>query len=138
MKDGVGGWGVLILYPDGSKHEMSGAFDTSPTNNQMELWACIEALNYIHSTENPEEVEVTLVSDSEYVVNGYMKWLPGWIRKKWKTTTGPVKNQPLWEALHEVASKLKIKFTWVRGHTGEEHNERVDKLAGEAYRALIK
>ena len=137
-KNHIGGWGCVIVMPNDVEVEMSGTFPDA-TNNQMELWAVIEALNYIHTYENINHVSIEVVSDSEYVVNGITDWLPKWMQNGWKSKSKePVKNQPLWEALHTMTKDLKIKFSWVRGHAGDAMNERVDKLAVNAYKDVIK
>lgn len=137
-KNNIGGWGTLIIYPNDVEVVMSGTFPDA-TNNQMELWAVIEALNYIHDKENINHVAIEVVSDSEYVVNGITDWLPKWRQNGWKSKSKePVKNRPLWEAIHEMTKDLQIKFTWVRGHAGDANNERVDKLAVNAYKDVIK
>lgn len=137
MKNGVGGWGAILKYPNDKEVVMSGAF-LGVTNNQMELWGVIEALSYIEENENLNHVSVEVVSDSEYVVNGVQEWLPRWIDNGWKSRSGPVKNQPLWITIHTLVNKMKVKFTWVRGHNGDEYNEKVDKLAVGAYTKIIE
>jgi len=59
--------------------------------------------------------------------------MPGWIRKNWKTAGGsPVKNRELWERLHAATLKHTIDWRWVKGHSGDPDNERVDQLARDA------
>ena len=137
MKNGVGGWAAILVYPNDKEVVMSGTF-LGITNNQMEIWPCIEALSYIEEHENLNHVSVEIISDSQYVVNGSSEWLPRWIAKGWKTKTGPVKNQPLWAAMHTLLGKMKVKFTWVRGHSNNPYNERCDKLAVGAYTKVIE
>ncbi|MBZ0293608.1 MAG: ribonuclease HI [Anaerolineae bacterium] len=123
---GPGGWGVLLIYGDREK-ELSGG-EASTTNNRMELTAACEALEALK-----QPCEVTFYTDSEYVQRGISEWLPGWIRRGWKTASRqPVKNQDLWERLHEATQRHDIEWCWVRGHDGNEHNERVDQLATKA------
>lgn len=136
-KNGVGGWGVIILYPNNTEVVISGSFK-DVTNNQMEIWAVIEALSYIAEKENLNHVNVEVVSDSRYIVDGVGEWLQRWKSNGWKSRTGPVKNKPLWQAIDNLVSKMQVKFTWVRGHNGDEYNERVDKLAVGAYQKVIK
>lgn len=103
----------------------------------MELGAVIGALAYM--LDHPElGKDVTVVSDSEYVVKGASIWLNGWKLKNWKSTTGPVKNKILWEAIDELKKHLNITWTWVKGHTGNKWNERADKLCVAAYKKLLK
>ncbi len=95
------------------------------TNNRMELRAVLEAL---HDLPAGEGVEV--ISDSRYVIDAVTRWIHGWRRKGWKTSTGePVLNRDLIEALDLRARELGARFTWVRGHDGHAVNEVVDALA---------
>jgi len=120
---GPGGWGALLLYGDRRKTLHGGEPDT--TNNRMELTAAIEALNALKGPR-----EVILYTDSKYVMDGINKWMPAWKKRGWKTANKkPVKNQDLWQALDEAVSRHKIKWNWVRGHTGVDGNEEADALA---------
>ena len=120
---GPGGWGALLLYGDHRKTLHGGEPDT--TNNRMELTAAIEALNALKGPR-----EVILYTDSKYVMDGISKWMPAWKKRGWKTANKkPVKNQDLWQALDEAVSRHKIKWNWVRGHTGVDGNEKADALA---------
>ena len=131
---GPGGWAFILRHvPTGKEKTRSGA-EADTTNNRMELMAVIEGLK---SLTRPVSVE--LVSDSSYVGNGLTKWIRSWKRKGWKLADGkPVKNVDLWQILDELNQKHKIKYTYVRGHTGHVENEKCDKLAVEAYKALKK
>lgn len=123
---GPGGWGALLIYPD-DERELSGG-DLKTTNNQMELTAAITALE---SLEEP--ATITLYTDSTYVRNGITEWLAGWARRGWVTSKGdPVKNVELWQRLHAATQRHDINWRWVRGHAGNVHNERVDRLATAA------
>ena len=71
-----------------------------------------------------------LQTDSQYVRQGITEWMPGWVRRGWKTAGGdPVKNRDLWEQLHAAAARHRIDWRWVKGHNGDPDNERVDELA---------
>ena len=129
---GPGGWGALLRYGDSERELAGGESDT--TNNRMELMAAIAALEALSSA-----CEVTLHTDSQYVQKGVGEWMPNWIRRGWKTAAGqPVKNQDLWERLDRAASKHKVQWRWVRGHSGHVDNERVDKLARNAAELIKK
>ncbi len=118
-------WGALIESPDGTRSEHCGFIQEHGTNNIAELTAAIEALSMI-----PEGQEVVLCSDSQYTVKGLGEWLPGWIKKGWKTAGGqPVANQELWEALRKKYQSRNVTLEWVRGHNGHPENERADQLA---------
>lgn len=127
---GPGGWGALLRYK-GSEKELSGA-EADTTNNRMELTAAIEGLKAIKRS-----CHVTLYTDSKYVMDGMMEWLPGWKARGWKTADKkPVKNQDLWMQLDEQVARHHVKFVWVKGHNGHIENERVDELARMAILTL--
>ena len=127
---GPGGWGSIIRTGSGgSKNEieLSGGKKMT-TNNEMELSAVVEALRGL---KEPSEVSVT--SDSQYVVKGMTSWVKGWIKNGWKTAAKkPVKNRELWEELHKLSTPHKIDWIWIRGHSGHSENERCDILANDA------
>jgi len=120
---GPGGWAALLRYR-GKERELSGG-EPHTTNNRMELMAAIMALEVLR-----EPCRVTLHTDSQYVRQGITQWMAGWIRKGWKTSGGgAVKNQDLWERLQSAASRHQVDWRWVKGHSGDPDNERVDGLA---------
>lgn len=120
---GPGGWGAVLIYGDHAREISGGEADT--TNNRMELMAVIQGLKQIKTP-----CEVMLYTDSKYVLQGYTEWLPGWKAKGWKTADKkPVKNVDLWQALETAAAPHRIRWHWVKGHSGDPLNERVDALA---------
>jgi ribonuclease HI len=122
---GPGGWAALLMFGE-RKREISGGA-TETTNNRMELQATIEALKQLK-----EPCDIALYTDSKYVLQGFTEWLSGWKKKGWKTADKkPVKNVDLWQALDAIAAQHKIKWHWVKGHSGDAHNDRVDALAVE-------
>ena len=128
---GPGGYGVIVRVPGKPDREMSGG-SPSTTNNQMELTGVIVGLR---QAIQDGATEITVYSDSEYLVKGMTSWLAGWERKGWKTSAGqPVKNRDLWESLSQLARGRKITWTWIRGHAGHPENERCDELAVAAAR----
>ncbi|MCY3905968.1 MAG: ribonuclease HI [Anaerolineaceae bacterium] len=134
---GPGGWAALLIHYPKSGHkgkqerELSGA-EPSTTNNRMELTAAIMALEALR-----EPCEVTLCTDSQYLKNGITEWLPGWIRRGWKTSARKaVKNQDLWQRLHAACRRHEIHWRWVRGHAGDPTNRHVDRLASAARESL--
>ncbi len=131
---GPGGYGAILVYIDsmGIKHEKElSAGYKDVTNNQMELLAVIVGLEALKKT-----AEVTVISDSKYVVDAFNNnWIEGWIKKGWKTASkSPVKNVKLWQRLLKAIEPHKVEFVWVKGHAGHEYNERCDTLAVSAYR----
>lgn len=127
---GPGGWAALLISGE-QQRELSGA-EPGTTNNRMELTAAIMALEALR-----EPCMVTLYTDSQYLKNGITLWLPGWLRKGWKTSARkPVKNQDLWQRLHAACQNHEVHWRWVRGHAGNQENQRVDRLASAAREAL--
>lgn len=125
---GPGGWSAIILRDKGDPQEISGGTNEETTNNRMEMTAAIEALKAV----SPIVSRVTIISDSEYVIKGMSQWLQGWKTKGWKSSNKkPVKNRDLWEILDSLNTPL-ITWTWVKGHAGNEWNERADVLANTA------
>jgi ribonuclease HI len=121
---GPGGWGWAV--PDGPY--ASGA-ERQTTNQRMEITAVVKALEAL---EGP----VLVMSDSTYVVNCFRdRWYEGWRRRGWRNSAGkPVANQDLWEPLLALALDpgRPVRFGWVKGHSGDTMNDRVDLLATEA------
>ena len=130
---GPGGWAAVILEDGQDPRELSGS-DEATTNNRMELTAVINALE---SVINAIGLQIEVHTDSQYVQRGISEWMKGWITKGWKTSSGkPVKNRDLWLQLKNLNDKLTVDWKWVKGHSGDEWNERCDELvAGE--RALF-
>lgn len=129
---GPGGWGA-VLSAGGRRRELSGA-EGATTNNRMELTAAVEALKALK-----RPCRVRLYTDSTYVQRGITEWLECWKRNGWKTAgRKPVRNQDLWQALDEAASRHDIEWHWVKGHAGNAGNERADRLANEAIDRLLE
>jgi len=127
---GPGGWAFVLLRGAAlaDRTEGSGG-EAATTNNRMELRAVIEALRTVEAEVSAQGLPVELVTDSQYVKNGITSWITNWKRNGWKTSDKkPVKNKELWEELDEVASRVRPKFSWIKGHAGHEHNERCDAL----------
>ena len=123
---GPGGWGVLLVS-GGQEKALTGA-EPATTNNRMELTAAAAALEAL-----TRPCRVVVHTDSEYVRNGITRWSTGWVRKGWRTSGGdPVKNMDLWRRLLDAAGRHQVEWRWVRGHSGDVMNERVDVLATEA------
>jgi ribonuclease HI len=123
---GPGGWAALLRHGSTERELVGGEADT--TNNRMELMAAIAGLEALKTP-----CEVVLHTDSQYVKKGIGEWLPNWIRRGWKTAAGdPVKNRDLWERLSAANTRHQVQWKWVRGHSGNVDNERVDQLARTA------
>ncbi len=127
---GPGGWGAILVFRK-QEREISGA-EPVTTNNRMELTAAASALEALK-----RPCRVVVHTDSEYVRNGITRWSTGWVRRKWRNAAGdPVANMDLWQRLLEAAKPHDIEWLWVRGHSGDPMNDRVDILATEARRGL--
>ncbi len=129
--EGPGGYGAILQFVDsrGNLHEkeMSAGYRKT-TNNRMELMAVIAGLEAL-----TRPCRVTVVSDSQYVTNAFLKgWLESWQKKNWKGASGPVKNVDLWKRLLAAAQPHDLTFIWVKGHAGHPENERCDRLATSA------
>ena len=123
---GPGGW-AAVLACGAKTRELSGGVPAT-TNNRMELQAAIAALSALK-----EPCAVEFHTDSNYLRDGITKWLRGWKRNGWRTSTRqPVKNEDLWRQLDVAVAAHKISWHWVKGHAGDAGNERCDALATAA------
>jgi ribonuclease HI len=129
---GPGGWGAVMRYNGHEKHLHGGEAQT--TNNRMELMAAIMALETL-----TRPCEVTLTTDSKYVMQGITEWLANWKRRGWKTAAKkPVKNVDLWQRLDQALAPHQVKWHWVKGHSGHAENELADALANRGIDELKK
>jgi len=128
---GPGGWGVL-LRRQGKEKTLYGG-ETETTNNRMELMAAIIGLESLN-----EPCNVSLTTDSKYVMNGITDWIENWKKRGWKTAAKkPVKNEDLWRRLDKVRDQHEINWQWVKGHSGHRENELVDALANQGVDELL-
>ncbi len=127
---GPGGWAALLRFGT-VERELSGA-EPATTNNRMELTAAAAALEALK-----RPCAVVLHTDSEYLRNGITRWQTGWVRRNWRNASGdPVANMDLWRRVLDAAKPHEISWLWVRGHSGDANNERVDRLATAARVAI--
>ena len=127
---GRGGWAAILRWRDNEK-EIVGQ-EANTTNNRMELKATIMGLNAV-----TRAMSIALYTDSRYVMNGVRDWMPRWKANGWKTASKkPVANKDLWQQLDEAVSRHDITWHWVKGHTGNEVNERCDQLARGAAQSI--
>jgi metal-dependent HD superfamily phosphatase/phosphodiesterase/ribonuclease HI len=123
---GPGGWAAVLRYPGREKVLTGGEPDT--TSNRMELQAAISALEALR-----EPSQVALHTDSRYMQQGITEWLPNWVARGWRKSDGkPVLNLDLWQRLYALIQQHDVRWHWVRGHSGDRQNERVDRLARQA------
>lgn len=125
---GPGGWGAVVVTPEGTVRELGGG-SPHTTNNKMELSGAIAALEAV--ADQPGTLAI--YTDSTYVIQGITQWIWGWRKKGWKTATGAdVLNRDLWEQLAALVSGRGpngVDWRWVRGHVGTAGNERCDEIA---------
>lgn len=129
---GPGGWGAILRAGPHEKEMWGGELST--TNNRMELLAVIRALDVLK-----RPVTARVHTDSQYVQKGISEWIHSWKARGWKTAAkAPVKNEDLWRALDEAASRHRVEWLWVKGHAGHVENERADALARHGVNAARK
>ncbi len=127
---GQGGWAFIIRMAGCPDIELfGGALET--TNNRMEMTAVLQAIRAI-----PQGISATIHSDSAYVIKGITEWMHGWQKNGWIRKPGKfgkgggeVANLDLWKEMFEARHGRSLKFVWIKGHAGHEHNERADELA---------
>lgn len=115
---GPGGYGAILRY--GDKERIISGGEAHTTNNRMELLGVIEGLRALK-----EPCDVTIISDSSYVIKGINEWLEGWIKRNF----AKVKNPDLWQEYIRVSQPHQIHGVWVRGHNGHPENEQCDLIA---------
>ena len=99
----------------------------------MELSAAIEGLSYLKDSCNVE-----LFTDSKYVMDGITQWIENWKKNNWKTSTKKdVKNKELWQQLDQLMAYHRVKWHWVKGHSGDPGNERADLLANKGIDSIL-
>jgi ribonuclease HI len=127
---GPGGWAAILIYKEHQKKISGGQKDT--TNNRMEMQAAIEAFRTLKKPS-----QITIYTDSKYVMDGITKWIIGWKKNGWRNANRQaVKNSDLWQELDAEVSRHKIQWNWVKGHAGNHFNEVVDELARKAAEAI--
>ena len=120
---GPGGWGAVLMHGK-KRRELSGG-EKETTNNRMEMMAVIRSVQVLNRS-----CLVHIYTDSTYVMKGMTEWIVSWKKRGWKTAgKKPVKNVDLWQELETVLNGHKVKWHWVKGHSGVPENERADELA---------
>lgn len=125
---GNAGYGLVVLYHDDSKIIEQGGRMEVATNNQMELMAAIHVLRLLKN----EDADIHIYTDSAYVLNGATKWIYGWEKNNWKTSTkADVENKELWKELAIESRAMKGNVSWkkIKGHSGVFGNELADSIA---------
>lgn len=120
---GPGGWAAIILS-EGQEQTLSGG-DALTTNNRQELLGVINGLKALRGPHI-----VTIISDSKYITDAFNKnWIRSWKANGWTRNDGELKNSDLWQELDKLVQKHSCTFKWVKGHQGNEYNEKCDRLA---------
>jgi ribonuclease HI len=122
---GIGGWAAILRY--GGHEKVLTGNDPKTTNNRMELQAAIGALSAL---KRPSQVEFH--TDSEYVRKGITQYIDKWAANDWRRGKKAVPNADLWQELWALVKQHEIEWHWVKGHSGDPLNERVDELARQA------
>ncbi|KAJ5405637.1 hypothetical protein N7465_006921 [Penicillium sp. CMV-2018d] len=106
------------------------------TSNRAELRAVIAATRYRYWVGEGCRCLV-IATDSEYVVEGMTKWVQGWIRNGWRTSTRvPVKNKDLWQCLLGEVERwdeegMRIQFWRIPREWNTEADEHAKVAANE-------
>lgn len=131
---GPGAWAfVAVDEKTGEMLEVQSERFSNTTNQQMELSAVIAALRAFQDADRPLVIE----SDSQYVIKGITEWIQSWKRNNWRTAARkPVSNAHLWRELEGLVERRDISWQWVKGHAGNQSNERADALAYSKARSL--
>lgn len=126
---GPGGYGAVVEINGIESTLAKGYYKT--TNNRMEILGVIAVLEEFGPGQHFD-----ITTDSQYVIKGATQWLRGWVRNNWiaHRTQTPVKNKDLWVIMDELLKVNKVKFHWVKGHSGVPGNEKADQLANQAAR----
>lgn len=129
---GPGGWGTLLIW-NGKERELSGG-EAQTTNNRMEMKAVIEGLKALK-----EPCTVKIHSDSALIINAFnQSWIKNWLKRGWKKSNKkPVENRDLWEEMLKVMAPHKVEWIKVKGHSTNELNNRVDRIAVAASKQFI-
>lgn len=140
--DRPGGWAFVVVI-DGKKHFEANGYMPNASNNDAELEAAIQGLTYIKKEyinllyipdkepppgQFPKNAEITLVSDSQLVL--------GWASGRYAFRQ--LDKMDKFKTLQLLVHSFNVKTRWVEGHSGDEHNERCDKLANEARLQISK
>lgn len=133
---GPGGWAYILQHPASGKVRDASGAEPDTTNNRMELAGVIEGLSVL-----TRRSKVELITDSQYVARGISEWMPNWKRQGWQRKENgrpkPVMNVDLWQKLDKLLAKHDVRVTHVLGHRGHPENEACDRMAVQAYKALM-
>ena len=112
------------------------------TSNRAKLRAVVAALQF-RAWHGEGWRRVVVLTDLAYVVHGATVWLPGWVRRRWRTTRrGRVANRDLWEELQGTIDRMRrtgtdVAFWLVRPHDEARRSDRLAE-AKEAARSTAR
>ena len=136
---GPGGWAYIMVVETAQGEQVVGeekGGEKNTTNNRMELTAVISSLKALKAMSGLPK-QAVVYTDSQYVQKGISEWIHNWKKNSWRTSDKkPVKNQDLWMELDALATELSPEWKWVKGHAGNEFNERCDRMTQEAILSL--
>lgn len=136
---GPGGWAYVMVMQTFQGEQILAkdkGSEKETTNNRMELTAVIRALQALKFLKNAPRQSI-VYTDSQYVQKGITEWIITWKKNNWRTSDKkPVKNQDLWMELDALAREFSLGWEWVKGHAGNEFNERCDRMTHEAIAAI--
>ncbi|MCL2196069.1 MAG: ribonuclease HI [Treponema sp.] len=141
---GPGGWAYVMVQQTSQGNEVIAedkGGDKDTTNNRMELTAVIMALRALKTMRASPDASIPrqalVITDSQYVQKGITDWIKTWKRNSWRTSDkSPVKNKELWTELDSLASEFPLQWEWVKGHAGNEFNEKCDAMTQTAIAQL--
>jgi ribonuclease HI len=144
-----GGMGMVFVVVDENgdevQHDYCPPGYASATNNQMELQACVEALEFLASRYSPIDVsqysKIIINTDSRYVVDNLKTAMFVWSRSKWTLRGGaPVANAQLWKKLLKRigGAGKRVEINWVKGHKASQGNKASDKLAKQSAKGSLR
>lgn len=126
-----GSWAFVVFDPKtGDEIGHKKGFRPTTTNNEMELYAVLEAIRWA----SKHKKTIHILSDSDYVVKGLNEWIKGWVRRDWKNTKGQrVKYREYWQECDKYLNETESVIEWVKGHAGNKYNEAADVYCNEVY-----
>lgn len=136
---GIGGWG-FCMFTEGVDCEIrQSGYEKDTTNQRMEMLAIIKALRTATQLSD-KPVNVLIVSDSRYCIDGITQWSHNWKRNGWRKSGGEIKNLDLWKRMYDLVynKHLVVEFKWVKGHSGDHYNDIADELATSAKKEGIE
>jgi ribonuclease HI len=136
---GPGAWGTMAQDSEGKILFELSEVDGQTTNNRMEMSGALEGMKYLlhylnERMRDPNHIDVHVITDSKYLVDGMNSWVAGWKKRGWRKADKKVpENVELWQKLDEIRNHYRhVQFHWVKGHAGHPQNEFCDQLANQA------